>query len=440
MAITTLCTEISQSQTYPKFTTISAPNNCGTIVLQYEGQYTEQMVYELPNITINVWVEENGNLVLFTSRAITMGVPKEPIEIGDVITDIPESCIFSLTPGFDNNAFCSHNEGVITSGDGEMWTIPTQTFPLKVLFDDTNVVSGGGSGGGGSDIPIDTQVDPTSENPVQNKAIYSFVNSSVATNTAYFVGTFKSLADLQAVTPITNNDYGFVIEVESAVLTSEEPSDWSTNWTDYYTYSSGSYIPVTGDVAPTWVANTYYKADGVVYNRYKYNGETETWMFEYALNNSSYTAAEWATIQSGLTAADKTQIQTNTTNITNLQTNKQDNITAGTGLTFGTGADINKLNHSNSTTAKTTQAIRKTSFDAQGHITGSTELTTAESNAIASGIDSTKVTQIQNNTTKLTGIVSTGNNNIKMGNGITLFIDSTEPTTGVSEGDLGIGF
>ena len=110
MAITTLCTEISKSQTYPKFTTISAPNNCGTIVLQYEGQYTEQMVYELPNITINVWVEENGNLVLFTSRAITMGVPKEPIEIGDVITDIPESCIFSLTPGFDNNAFCSHNE------------------------------------------------------------------------------------------------------------------------------------------------------------------------------------------------------------------------------------------------------------------------------------------------------------------------------------------
>lgn len=440
MAITTLCTQIDKSQTYPKFTTVSVPNNCGTLILQYgDGYDADQMIYELPSITINIYVEEEGTLVLFTSRALTLTVPTTQIEIGDVMTDIPDTCVFCLKPEFDNSAFNSHNEDVITSGDGEMWNTPTQTFPIKILFDDTNVVAGGGSGGG-SDIPIDTQVDPDSENPVQNKAIYSFVNSSVATNTAYFVGTFKTLTDLQAVTPVTNNDYGFVIEVESAVLTSEEPSDWSTNWTDYYTYSSGSYIPVTGDVAPTWTANTYYRADGVVYNRYKYNGETETWMFEYALNNSSYTAAEWATIQSGLTAADKTQIGTNTSNISNLQTNKQDKITAGTGLTFGTGADVNKLNHSNSTTAKTTQAIRKTSFDAQGHITGSTELTTAESNAIASGIDSTKVTQIQNNTTKLTGIVSTGNNNIKMGNGITLFIDSTEPTTGVSEGDLGIGF
>jgi hypothetical protein len=98
------------------------------------------------------------------------------------------------------------------------------------------------------------------------------------------------------------------VEVESAVLTTEQPEDWTTNWTDYYTMSSGQYIPVTGDVAPTWQANTYYKADGVVYNRYKYNAETSTWNFEYALNNSSYTAAEWATIQSGFTADDKTNL------------------------------------------------------------------------------------------------------------------------------------
>ena len=164
-----------------------------------------------------------------------------------------------------------------------------------------------GGGGGGSSVAVDTQVLPDSTNPVQNQAIYAFVNSSVATNTASFQGTYHTLAELEAVQNPTNNDYGFVIDVQSVVLLDTEPSDWSTNWTDYYIYDDGEYVPVSGDSAPTFVQNTYYKADGVVYKRYKYNASDEQWEFEYDLNNSSFTAAEWATIQSGLTAADKTK-------------------------------------------------------------------------------------------------------------------------------------
>jgi hypothetical protein len=163
--------------------------------------------------------------------------------------------------------------------------------------------SGGGGGGGG--ITVDTQVLPNSTNPVQNKAIYAFVNSSVATNTASFQGTYHSLAELEAVQNPTNNDYGFVIDVQSVILLDTEPADWSTNWTDYYIYVDEEYVPVSGDSAPTFAQNTYYKADGVVYKRYKYNASDEQWEFEYDLNNSSFTAAEWATIQSGLTAGDK---------------------------------------------------------------------------------------------------------------------------------------
>lgn len=67
--------------------------------------------------------------------------------------------------------------------------------------------------------------------------------------------------------------------------------------------------------------------------------------------------------------------------------------TAGTGLSkSGT-----TLNHSNSTTAKTTQGFAQIAYDAQGHITGSTAATTAQANAINSGIDSTKVGQIETN-------------------------------------------
>ena len=42
-------------------------------------------------------------------------------------------------------------------------------------------------------------------------------------------------------------------------VTTSEPSDWSTNYKSYYTKSGNKYIPVTGDSAPTWAANTYYR-------------------------------------------------------------------------------------------------------------------------------------------------------------------------------------
>ena len=48
-------------------------------------------------------------------------------------------------------------------------------------------------------------------------------------------------------------------------VTTAEPADWSTNYTDYFTKAGDVYTPVTGGSAPTWQANTYYKktADAV---------------------------------------------------------------------------------------------------------------------------------------------------------------------------------
>lgn len=84
----------------------------------------------------------------------------------------------------------------------------------------------------------------------------NFVNSSISTNTATFVGTFNSLAELQAVTGATNNDYGFVIEQDA-------------------------------------VGNEYY-------DRYKYNGSQ--WLFEYKVESTPFTSAQWDAIQSGITS------------------------------------------------------------------------------------------------------------------------------------------
>jgi hypothetical protein len=124
---------------------------------------------------------------------------------------------------------------------------------------------------------------------------------------------------------------------------------------------------------------------------------------------------------------------------------KQNAITARNGLTFGTGADADKLGHSNSVTAQSTQAIRKTAFDAQGHVTGSTDLTTAEADAIASGITSADVTKIGNHESAIVGqqnatTAATPGNGYAIINGIRLYASSTAPTGDIPDGSIGIGW
>lgn len=44
------------------------------------------------------------------------------------------------------------------------------------------------------------------------------------------------------------------------LVQSSEPADWSTHYTNYYTYNSETetYSPVEGASAPTWASGTYY--------------------------------------------------------------------------------------------------------------------------------------------------------------------------------------
>lgn len=98
---------------------------------------------------------------------------------------------------------------------------------------------------------------PNQASPSNQLADKDFVNSSISTNTANFLGTYTSMAQIEAIPNPTNNDYAFLQSTDSA-------------------------------------GNT-------VYSRYKYNAEQQQWLFEYELNNSSFTAEQWATINSGLT-------------------------------------------------------------------------------------------------------------------------------------------
>ncbi|MBP5352546.1 MAG: hypothetical protein J6Y91_02120 [Alphaproteobacteria bacterium] len=139
---------------------------------------------------------------------------------------------------------------------------------------------------------IEGEIPPqaSSSNQLADK---NFVNSSIATSTATFIGTFNSLADLEAYSGTKDdNDYAFVMTTDTA-------------------------------------GNT-------LYNRYKWNGTA--WLFEYALNNSSFTSAQWAAINSSATTTNIAQIATNTTAISGKQDIIADLATIRSGAALGATA------------------------------------------------------------------------------------------------------
>lgn len=95
---------------------------------------------------------------------------------------------------------------------------------------------------------------PSQASSTNQLADKDFVNSSIANDAATFQGTFETINDLPT-TNVKKNDYAFIVSVTSE-------------------------------------GNPEYK-------RYKYNGTQ--WIEEFTLNNSSFTANQWAAINSGIT-------------------------------------------------------------------------------------------------------------------------------------------
>ncbi|HWQ76561.1 MAG TPA: hypothetical protein VN441_14710 [Syntrophomonas sp.] len=64
-------------------------------------------------------------------------------------------------------------------------------------------------------------------------------------------------------TELTLNDgstnWGYGKMAPAYTLTTAQPADWATKYKDYYTVSNGVYSNATGESAPTWAENTYYK-------------------------------------------------------------------------------------------------------------------------------------------------------------------------------------
>ena len=168
-----------------------------------------------------------------------------------------------------------------------------------------------------------------------DKAVAEFVNSSIATNTANYISNngepFTSVEQLNAYTgTVTNNDYAFVTGIDSE-------------------------------------GNTYY-------DRYKatVSGETVTWALEYRLNNSSFTAAQWSAINSGITSALVAKIHTHsnkavldgiTSSDVAYWNSKQNSLTAGDNITID-GSTISSDQIFVATYGKTKYQEIKDAYDA----------------------------------------------------------------------------
>ena len=137
------------------------------------------------------------------------------------------------------------------------------------------------------DINDKIPAEASENNQLADKA---FVNSSISTATADFKGTYNLINDLELPINATKTD------IQNKLLTKISTADIN----DYCFVQ----IPTSAET-PDEVA---------IIQRYKHTADS--WVYEYDLNNSGYTAEQWAAINSNMTAEL-------TTKLTNLPTNDQ---------------------------------------------------------------------------------------------------------------------
>ena len=123
---------------------------------------------------------------------------------------------------------------------------------------------------------------PAAASPSNQLADKQFVNSSIATNTATYRGAYNLVSDLSLTTSATQQQVAAALAL--AIATADN--------NDY----AFVQVPVA-DVSPTVIARV---------DRYKFDGTD--WAFEYSLNNSGFTAAQWNALNSGITSGLVTKL------------------------------------------------------------------------------------------------------------------------------------
>lgn len=166
----------------------------------------------------------------------------------------------------------------------------------------------------------------SSSNQLADKA---FVNSSIQTQTAHFRGNWSDWASV----PTNVNDY---------------PAD-----------DDGNKTPTSNDYMVVQDASGYTGQTLTGTWRFKYSGVWATngkngWLPEYQVNETPLTAQQIAALNSGANTTNIGQISTNTSDISALQSGKQDKITSTNKLSVDLVENAAKTNASNTFSAEQT--------------------------------------------------------------------------------------
>lgn len=134
-------------------------------------------------------------------------------------------------------------------------------------------------------IYVNKNLVPSEASQNNKLADKNFVNSSIATATAYYRGNYNVVTDLHLTIDASEE------EIKTA-LRSVVSLKYNVDLNDYCYVQ----IPTSNDT-PTIIDHIDR------YKVYMLSGTLALWMYEYTLNNSGFTASQWSSINSGVTDA-----------------------------------------------------------------------------------------------------------------------------------------
>lgn len=237
------------------------------------------------------------------SKTIKIPGRLESAETGKVVAGA--NAILDDTKGKKQNVINEETDAELLRLDQEKQG--NLTFDQTPTEDSTNPVTSGGVYA--ADQMLSQVIEaillliPSAASELNKLVDLATMNSSISTATASFKGTYNLVSDLHLTVSATHAQIAAALD---ALSLGADNNDYAF-----------VQVPNT-DTAPTDIAKT---------ERYKFNGEN--WAYEYDLNNSGFTTAQWNAINSGITTLLVAKLSALPTNeaLTLALAGKQDNLT-----------------------------------------------------------------------------------------------------------------
>lgn len=208
----------------------------------YQLKSDSEKRYKITNNKLATIENENGEIKLTAENARNLSDDNDKA-IKQLQKDLNE---FKVTSEGVQNTLKSKGGNNLALYTLELWTSHASLTESDINDIKSNSLGGRGYilGNGTSELNI----------PVPN-GTYTISFKYKKIGTSGTTATVK-INDETPGTILTKTVWG-----NTYALTSSEPEDWVTDYKNYYTVNNGVYYHVSGDIAPTWTANTYYKLD-----------------------------------------------------------------------------------------------------------------------------------------------------------------------------------